>query len=205
MRVFLIHHTVVINMKKAMILPSIIIVLFSNLSNAQDVPLYSFMAKVSNRQDTYIHFTYKNTSQSTQCIRVEDLDVNMKLVADALYVTSAKGESIKYTGVQELSLSITPQKFIILPAGQEVGAGIHLDKYYDTKKENVIVSYSIPVIPCKVVLEKYIKIPFPDFMRHKIKDPTTEKTDIYAADYPEWSKYGFIAVSKPLLIEISKK
>jgi hypothetical protein len=203
MPAFLTLHNVT-SMKIKIILLSAVTIFLSNVLNAQDAPLYSFVAKVFNPQDTSITFTYKNKSQFPQCIRAEDLDVNLNLFADALYVTSTKGEPIKYIGPHELSLSLTPKNFIIIPPGQEALGGIFLDKYYDAKKENVIVSYSIPVIPCQIVLEKYINIPFTDFIKDKIHNPTVEKTDAYAY-YPEWTQYGFIAVSNPLLIERSKK
>lgn len=202
MHVFLMHHHAGTDMKKVIVLSGYFIVFLSALSVAQEVPPYSFVAEVNNPKDALIQLIYKNQSKFSQCIRAEDLE--LKLMGDSLYVKSENGGSIKYIGVRGRSDPRMPQKFIILPPDKEARASIHIDEYYDTRKENLIVSYSIPVIPCEKILGGYINIPPTVFMRDKINDPAVEKTDVYAADYPEWTQYGFIAVSKPLLIERSK-
>ena len=203
MRVYLMHHHADIDMKKLIVLLGIFIFFLTGVVSAQEEPPYSFVAEVNNPKDALIQLVFKNKSKFAQCIRAEDLE--LKLVGDALYVKSEKGDRIKYIGVRGKSDPRMPQKFILLPPEKEARTSIHLDDYYETKKENVIVSYSIPVIPCEKVLETYINIPPTVFMRDKINNPTAEKTDVYATDYPEWTQYGFIAVTKPLLIERSKK
>lgn len=160
---------------------------------------YSFTSNLLSEKDKMIQFTYKNKSNYTQCIRYEDLTFN--LLGDAMYVRLSTGEPMKYVGPTGRTTPSKPQVLFILSPGADTTASIKLSDFYKLQKgKNIYVSYSIPVIPCQYLMEKYVGLPPPVFMKSKINDPTAEKTDVYAIDYPEWTQYGFIAVSTPLLI-----
>lgn len=159
---------------------------------------YSFKSHMISKNE--ISFVYKNESNEAQCIRVSDLA--FQLSGDAFYVKSANnGQPIKYIGPLSGQLDIGSQKFIILPPYEYTTSSIRISDFYKLKRESVYVSYSMPVIPCKHLMEKYVSMPPPVFMKLKINDPSIEKTDMYAMDYPEWTRFGFIAISKPLLID----
>lgn len=187
------------NMKK--FINTLLSVYFFGMMNfvyAQESLQYSFTSHLISKNE--ISFVYKNESGDAHCIQVADF--SFKLLGDALYVISAKGgESMKYIGPLGKQGAIGTQDFIILPPSEYTTSSIRITDFYKLKRGGAYVSYSMPVIPCKHLMKKYVSMPLPGFMRSKINDPTVEKTDVYAKDYPEWTQFGFIAVSKPLLID----
>jgi hypothetical protein len=199
MHVFRTRQHVDTNMKTAInILLKVCLVGFGGFAYAQETFQYSFKSNMISKD--VISFVYKNESNEAHCIQAADF--SFKLLGDALYVRSASsGEPMKYVGPLGKQGAVGTQDFIILPPSEYTTSSIRITDFYKLKREGVYVSYSMPVILCKYLMEKYVSMPLPGFMRLKINDPLIEKTDVYAKDYPEWTQFGFIAVSKPLLID----
>lgn len=169
-------------------------------SETEQTNKYSFTIESVNPKSGYVWFRYRNESTVAHCVRSEDLELN--LIGDSLYLYSEKNIPIKYKGYMgDATLSLTPKKFILIPPGEEMLSSIYLNEHYSLKKENILVSYSIPVIPCEVVMERYVNVPPTVYLKDKINDPFIKDTSVFAVDYPEWSTYGFIAVSERLFIK----
>ncbi len=151
-----------------------------------------------------IDFVYKNTSSEAHCIRNEDME--LKLTGDSLYVSLKDKKPVKFIGKNLPSDPMVPFVFIVLPPGAEARGNIYLDKYYDSKRRDVYVSYKIPVVFCKRVLQGYIEIPPTDVLKDKL---TSEDFSLNASGsieealkkrYPEWTQDGFIAESETILV-----
>lgn len=151
-----------------------------------------------------IDFVYKNTSSEAQCIRNEDME--LKLVGDSLYVSLKDKKPVKFIGKNLPYDPMVPFVFIVLPPGAEARGNIYLDKYYDSKRRKVYVSYKIPVVFCKRLLQGYIEIPPTDVLKDKLSNRSdtsnsSESTeDALKRRYPEWTQDGFIAESATLLV-----
>ncbi len=142
---------------------------------------YTFKAhqtKLEGSRERLIDFLYTNTSSEAQCLRFEDME--LKLTGDSLYVSV----------------------FIVLPPGAETRGNIYLDKYYDSKRREVYVSYKIPVVFCKRLLQGYIEIPPTDVLKDKLNNKnnqvgaSSEIENLLRNRYPEWTQHGFIAESE---------
>lgn len=199
MHVFRTRQHVDTNMKTTInILLKVYLVGLGGFAYAQEPLLYSFKSNMISKEA--ISFVYKNESKEAHCIQAADF--SFKLLGDTLYVRSANsGEPMKYIGPLGKQGAVGTQDFIILPPSEYTTSSIRITDFYKLKRGDIYVSYSMPVIPCKHLMEKYISMPPPGFMRLKLNDPSIEKTDVYAKDYPEWTQLGFIATSKPLLID----
>lgn len=152
-----------------------------------------------------IDFVYKNTSTEAHCIRNEDMQ--LKLTGDSLYVSLKDKKSVKFIGKNLPYDPMVPSVFIVLPPGAETRGNIYLDKYYDSKRRKVYVSYKIPVVFCKRLLQGYIEIPPTDVLKDKLSNRSdtsnsSESTeDALKRRYPEWTQDGFIAESATLLVD----
>jgi hypothetical protein len=199
MHVFHTQQHVDTNMKTMInVLLKVCLVGWGSFTYAEESLQYSFKSNMASKD--VISFVYKNESREAHCIQAADF--SFKLFGDALYVRSANsGESMKYVGPLGKQGAVGTQDFIILPPSEYATSSIRIKDFYKLKRGGIYVSYSMPVIPCKYLMKKYISMPLPGFMKLKINDPLIEKTDVYAKDYPEWTQFGFIAVSKPLLID----
>lgn len=173
-------------------------------SETEQINKYSFTIESVNPKIGYVWFRYRNESTVAHCVRSEDLEFN--LIGDSLYLYSENNAPIKYKGYMgDATLSLTPKKFILIPPGDEMLSSIYLNKHYHLGRGNIFVSYSIPVIPCEIVMKKYVNVPPTVYLKDKINDPFIKDTSAFSVDYPEWSKYGFIAASERLFIKRKQK
>lgn len=154
------------------------------------------ISTVDDRQGHLI-ITYTNKSETAHCLRAQDF--RSELYGDSLYVNTVDGSAVTYIGpIPQVGGDRTPSEFIVVPPGERIMYSLFLWEFYKLpKRTSVVVAYSVPVIPCKVILDGYINIPPTDFLKDKVRDPTAEKTDLFESDYPEWTQHGFIAVSVP--------
>ena len=162
MRVFPTQQHVDTDMKKTM--NTLLNVCFFGLGSfvsAQEPLQYSFKSNMISKNE--ISFVYKNESKEAQCIQAADF--SFKLLGDALYVRSAtNGEAMKYIGPLGKQGAVRTQDFIILPPSEYTTSSIRLTDFYKLKQGGIYVSYSMPVLPCKQLMEKYVNMPAPGFM-----------------------------------------
>ena len=172
--------------------------LFANASHGCNDSSYEFKIRSINKKKYLFGIIYQNKSKIAHCLRIEDFELD--LTGDSLYVFFENGLLAKFIG-KNRPIDNEPKEFIILPPGEEARGAIYLNKYYKIKNESVIVSYSVPVIPCTDLMQQYVKIPPTEFLKDKINDPNNVKTDVFSEDYPIWAREGFIAITNRLLVK----
>lgn len=160
---------------------------------------YQFFARTIDNKSLFIEFTYVNTSVTSQCVLASDLEMN--LLGDFLTVKNVSMSPVRYIGPMGSLSSYHPRKFIVLAPGMKTISSIYLDKFYKVKKLKMMtLSYRVPVISCADILERHIQMPSPEFLKGTSANLTSEEMAALKHNYPDWSKYGFVATLEPLTI-----
>ena len=171
----------------------------SVFSNAGDVNLYSFQGSFLDEKDPLVDFEYINNSNDAHCMRASDFD--LKLYSDDLYIETSAGVPIKYIGPTRNFVDIIPKVFVVIPPKHKYVASIRLSKYYALPKNDLVIIYALPVIPCQQILADYAPMPPVEFIKSKIKKPSSESILGFSNDYSFWVHNGFLAVSTKLFIK----
>ncbi len=162
---------------------------------------YVFRGEVVDSKRGQLWFTYTNQSRVAQCIRAEDLA--FKLYDDSIRVTTDSGTEARFIGRLGPGYGAqTPKEFIIVPPGERAFGAIVLKTYYALGRQDLTVSYAMPVIPCEALMKGYVKIPETSYLKKQLRLAESEiLSEESKQRFPEWSRAGFIAVSEPLRIK----
>jgi hypothetical protein len=160
---------------------------------------YSFAVELSyhGQYEFMINVKFKNPTNQAMCLRSNDYE--FRHIGDFLLTENDQYKQLKFIGEKDDSKSLMwPESYVIVPPNEERLSSFYLNYSYKITGKNFTIKYALPIIPCKILLNKSVKIP----PVSRIKTKSGQEIEATQDAYPDWFAEGFIATSEPLRIKL---